>query len=171
MRFFFFILAACAAVAFADGAGEQPTESSYAGQQSRSIKALSEDEISGLRNGHGMGMAKAVELNHYPGPRHVLDLAEQLKLSEFQVRAAESLYTEMKELAVALGEQIIAEEGALDSLCASGGISEDELETRLLRIGELRGQLRFSHMRAHLRMRQRLSEEQVRMYDELRGYR
>src|SRR5262249_20157560 len=45
---------------------------SYAGRQTRAIKALSEEDIAPLLNGEGMGMAKAAELNGYPGPKHVL---------------------------------------------------------------------------------------------------
>jgi len=37
----------------------------YAGQQARSIKSLSDDEIAALRKGEGRG---------YPGPAHVLQL-------------------------------------------------------------------------------------------------
>jgi hypothetical protein len=58
----------------------------YAGQQGRSIKALSDDDIVALRKGEGMGMAKAAELNGYPGPAHVLQLASQLGLTEAQRR-------------------------------------------------------------------------------------
>ena len=46
----------------------------YAGQQARPIKSLSDDDIAALREGEGMGMAKAAELNGYPGPAHVLQL-------------------------------------------------------------------------------------------------
>src|SRR4051794_16460011 len=46
----------------------EKTASPYAGQQARSIKALSEDDVASLRNGDGMSMAKAAELNSYPGP-------------------------------------------------------------------------------------------------------
>jgi hypothetical protein len=42
---------------------------SYAGQQTRSIKAVSEEDIASLLNGKGMGMAKPAELNGYPGPK------------------------------------------------------------------------------------------------------
>ena len=59
-------------------AAEMP-ETPYAGQQTRTIKALSDDEIAALRNGEGMGMAKAAELNGYPGPIHVLSLAAQTR--------------------------------------------------------------------------------------------
>ena len=52
------------------------TTSPYAGQQQRTIKALSDQEIGDLLEGRGMGLAKAGELNSYPGPLHVLQLAE-----------------------------------------------------------------------------------------------
>jgi hypothetical protein len=45
------------------------TSSPYSGQETREIKALSRDEISGYLSGDGMGFAKAAELNHYPGPK------------------------------------------------------------------------------------------------------
>jgi hypothetical protein len=48
----------------------------YAGQQNRTIKALSDEDIVGLLKGDGMGFAKAAELNGYPGPKHVLDLGD-----------------------------------------------------------------------------------------------
>ena len=41
------------------------------------IKALSDHEVSALLDGHGSGFAKAAELNGYPGPTHVLDLADR----------------------------------------------------------------------------------------------
>jgi hypothetical protein len=40
------------------------------------IRGLTEEEISALQQGLGMGRARAAELNGYPGPRHVLDLAQ-----------------------------------------------------------------------------------------------
>ncbi|MGH7485986.1 MAG: hypothetical protein ACREMY_10365, partial [bacterium] len=45
----------------------------YAGQQSREIKALSQEEAAGLLAGKGMGFAKAAELNGFAGPAHVLE--------------------------------------------------------------------------------------------------
>ena len=58
----------------------------YAGQQARRTKALSDEDIAALSNGEGRGMAKAAELNGYPGPKHVLTLAPQLRLTEDQQR-------------------------------------------------------------------------------------
>jgi hypothetical protein len=58
------------AVALAHAQNAQP----YAGQQSRAIKALSQDEVRQYLEGAGLGYAKAAELNRYPGPMHVLEL-------------------------------------------------------------------------------------------------
>jgi hypothetical protein len=63
----------------------------YAGQQTRAVKALSDDEIAALRKGEGMGMAKAAELNGYPGPAHVLQLAGPLGLTDAAPRCAGDL--------------------------------------------------------------------------------
>ena len=67
-------------------AAADSARSAYVGQQSRDIKALSDEDIAALRNGDGMGLAKAAELNGYPGPRHVVALVRQLRLSESRQR-------------------------------------------------------------------------------------
>ena len=50
----------------------------YAGQQTRTIKALLPADVTALLKGEGMGMAKAAELNGYPGPLQVLTLSRNL---------------------------------------------------------------------------------------------
>ena len=75
-----FGVVAIAAAAISANA-ETPT-GPYAGQRQRSIKALSESDITGLRSGNGAGFAKAAELNGYPGPAHVLELAGPLLSGE-----------------------------------------------------------------------------------------
>jgi len=60
------------------------TADEYRGQQDRAIKALSADEVAGYLQGKGLGLAKAAELNQYPGPSHVLALASELELTETQ---------------------------------------------------------------------------------------
>ena len=53
------------------------THQPYAGLQARPVKALSDQQIADLRAGRGMGLALAAELNGYPGPMHVLELARR----------------------------------------------------------------------------------------------
>lgn len=57
-----------ASAAFALHPGHGQSAEPYAGQQSRDIKALSDEEMKGYLTGAGMGFAKAAELNRYPGP-------------------------------------------------------------------------------------------------------
>ena len=51
----------------------------YAGQQNRQIKALSAQEQQDWLEGKGMSLAKAAELNRFPGPMHALEHADALK--------------------------------------------------------------------------------------------
>src|SRR5262245_40913588 len=78
--------------------------SPYTGLQQRVIKALSEQQISDFRAGRGMGLALAAELNGYPGPLHVLELADQIELSGEQRERVRQLYDSMKAEAVPVGE-------------------------------------------------------------------
>src|SRR5262245_1477224 len=72
-------------------AQHQHAHSPYAGLDSRDIKALSAEQLADLKAGRGMGLALAAELNGYPGPLHVLELADRLQLSPEQTRRVDSL--------------------------------------------------------------------------------
>lgn len=144
--------------------------SPYTGQEKQAIKALSAEEIQGYLSGSGMGLAKVAELNHYPGPRHVLDLAEPLQLSEEQRRQTQTIFEDMRTEAVRLGQQLLDKERHLETLFAAGTIAETQLEQLVADLATLHGQLRATHLRAHLAQRTILTPEQLRHYDELRGY-
>lgn len=152
-----------------DTAGASAT-SPYAGWEGRPIKALSPDEVERLLAGEGMGYALAAELNRYPGPRHVLDLADSLALSTAQRDSVEAIRARMNAVAVELGREIVAAEAALDSLFASGAIDSATLRTRTAQIARLEGELRSTHLDAHLSTRAVLDDFQVARYDSLRGY-
>ena len=92
----------CAGVVFPSLAAA-PNPSSYAGQESREIKALSSEKISAISTGKGMGLAKSAELNGYPGPAHVLALSSELNLSEQQRRRTEVLFRSMQRDAIDVG--------------------------------------------------------------------
>lgn len=146
------------------------TGSPYSGQQSRSIKALSTVDIDDFLAGRGMGYAKAAELNHFPGPRHVLDMVDQLKLTAKQVTDSQQIFTEMQHGAIDIGKQIIASERQLDDLFATQTVEPAILESLLADIGLLQSKLRLVHLNAHLKQKAVLSAEQVQQYDDLRGY-
>ena len=160
-------LAACALVLQALPA---LAASPYAGQQGRQIKALSAAEIGDLLAGRGMGLTKAAELNHYPGPRHALDLESELGLSAAQAEATRRIFTAMQARAQDLGRRIVAAEGELDGAFAGGRLDDAELRQATAAIAALEGELRFVHLRAHLELKKVLTPDQVRRYDRLRGY-
>lgn len=157
------LLAAIAVPAAAD-------TSPYAGQQNRAIKALSPDQIDDLRAGRGMGLARAAELNGFPGPMHVLELGEKLNLSAEQRTRTEALMREMRADAQRIGASLVAAEQALDRAFAERRIDDGALQVQLTQIGALQGELRYVHLRTHLAQTAILSHEQVKQYDVLRGY-
>jgi hypothetical protein len=142
----------------------------YAGQQARTIKALSDDDVAALRKGEGMGMAKAAELNGYPGPAHVLALAAQLGLTEDQRRAVSAIFDRMSAAAKPLGGELIAREQSLDQLFAKNEITPERLAVETAAIAELQGRLRWVHLAAHLETRALLQPDQLARYEQLRGY-
>ena len=79
------VIALTGSIAFSGAALAQ--QSPYAGDQTRTIKSLSPADVDALTNGTGMGMAKAGELNGYPGPAHILGMSDMLKLSPDQKAA------------------------------------------------------------------------------------
>jgi hypothetical protein len=142
----------------------------YVGQQARDIKALSAEDVADLAAGRGMGLAKAAELNHYPGPAHVLELKDPLGLTQDQVRAVEASFRRMSDAAKPLGAALIDRERALDRGFAERRMSPAALASATAEIGALQGQLRAVHLAAHLEMRDLLTDAQVARYDALRGY-
>jgi Spy/CpxP family protein refolding chaperone len=144
--------------------------SPYAGLETRSIKALSSEQIADLKAGRGMGLALPAELNGYPGPVHVLELADRLELTEEQRKRVQEFHTAMKAETVPLGERLIAQETDLDRLFATKSVTTASLQAATADIGATQGALRLAHLRYHLSTLEVLTPEQVRRYGELRGY-
>jgi hypothetical protein len=142
----------------------------YAGQQAREIKALSPDEVNQYLAGAGMGYARAAELNGYPGPMHVLEHADALKLSDVQREATVKLMQTHKAEARDIGARRIAAEKKLDALFRAGGAEEGLLAQAVREAAAVEGEYRLSHLETHRRMRLLLTDAQIARYDHLRGY-
>lgn len=143
---------------------------SYAGIGSREIAALSPERVADLLAGEGAGYALAAELNQYPGPRHVLELAEELRLSVDQHRRILQVRAQMREDAVHLGRRLVGLERELDDSFGSGAITPGGIAELTAAISHVEGRLRAVHLVAHVATRSVLTEEQISMYDRLRGY-
>ena len=150
--------------------GSHSKVSKYAGEEKRSIKSLSPDDIAELKRGGGWGLAKAAELNGVPGPAHLLEMKDKIPLSDDQVLAIEKTYKQMKAQAIKQGERLIALEQKLELLFRSGSVTQDVLRSSLNKIAKARMELRFTHLATHLKTPKIMSKDQIRKYNELRGY-
>jgi Spy/CpxP family protein refolding chaperone len=155
-----FILAASPALA----------QSPYAGIQARSIKSLSEQQVADLSAGRGMGLALAAELNGYPGPSHVLELADKLDLSAEQRTRVMTLFDSMKQEALPLGAKLIEQEAELDRQFANHTVTQASLKSATAAIAVTQGELRETHLKYHLTTVALLTDGQRKQYSELRGY-
>jgi len=163
------LLAAAALVLFPQIAWGQPHQP-YAGHETRPIKALSAQQVADLKAGRGMGLALAAELNGYPGPMHVLELAQSLGLSTEQVARMTGLFEAMKAEAIGLGETLIAAEAALDRQFAQRSITAAGLSDGVKKISAVQAALREAHLKYHLATVEVLTPAQIAHYAELRGY-
>lgn len=154
-----------------EGAGNTvPTPSAYKELLGSEIRGIDLETIEGYLAGSGLGMALPAELNGYPGPRHVLDLAADLEVTPEQQAQVQGLFDQMQPRAIELGKQILEAEAALEEAFRAETITEAGLEQQLAEIGRLEAQLRFIHLRTHLATLEILSPHQVMAYNRLRGY-
>ncbi len=149
---------------------ENATSHPYASMQQRRIKALPESTVADLANGRGASFALPAELNGYPGPAHVLELAEPLKLTPDQTGKTRELFAAMQAETTSLGLQLIAAEERLDRLFSGKTASASTVDTAALEAAGLQGKLRSAHLRYHLEMMSLLAPAQVAQYSKLRGY-
>ena len=145
-------------------------KSPYAGQQTRTIKSLSQDDIQQLTEGRGWGLAKAAELNGIPGPAHLLEMAQEINLGDDQIEKIQALYDGMKNQAQKLGKELIQLEAELNRDFAKHTVTKKSLRKKLSAIEEVRKELRSVHLSTHLDTPSILSQAQIAKYNKLRGY-
>jgi Spy/CpxP family protein refolding chaperone len=164
-------------LAFAVGAQTPPPvdhaamgHSPYAGQQVRTITSLSEDDQKQLLTGGGWGLAKPAEFNGAPGPAHLLELKNEIGLSDAQVKAIEAMYADMQSQAIELGKRYIETEREIDAYFKSKQISDAVLRQKVDAAAKALADLRFLHLSYHHRTQDVVTPEQVTKYNALRGY-
>ncbi|MGH7859866.1 MAG: hypothetical protein ACREQY_21265, partial [Candidatus Binatia bacterium] len=145
------LLAGSWAVAAVPARSAPPVSPSpYAGLEARAVKALSPERREGLLAGSGIGYAMAAELNGHAGPKHVLELAEQLALTPEQLATASASFDRMHAAAVRLGAELVAVEEHLDRRFAHRHLDEALLAKLTADAAKLEGEIRFAHLREHL---------------------
>jgi hypothetical protein len=147
---------------------EQHMKSPAATQQTMAQHhAFLEAEREAIERGEGFGMALAADINGYPGPKHVLDLKKELKLTPSQEAAMQTLMSQMKEKALAKGKDVLLAEKRLEEMFAQGK-SEDESREETYRVASLRAELRWVHLATHLAAKKILTAQQIAAYQQMR---
>jgi Spy/CpxP family protein refolding chaperone len=163
------LVCVCVALLVCGSAGSAQEASTHAGQATLEIKSLSGAEVQGYLQGREMGLAKVAELNGYPAPVHVLELATELQLTPHQRTKAEHLNRSMK-TAARLGYWLVEAERRLNILFAKSEADDEKITSLVRRIGGLEAEIRLVHLRAHIDMRRVLTADQIKKYEQERGH-
>lgn len=130
---------------------------------------LDPGELAAIRDARGHGMAAAAEAHALPGPRHALDLADELGLDDDQRSTLDRLMTEMRAGALSAGDEVLRAERALDVELAASRPDPERVETLSVAAGEARGRLRAVHLKIHIAAGHVLTPAQRARYVALRN--
>jgi len=117
-----------------------------------------------IADGRGFGLAFVADQNGYPGPLHVLELKDRLRLSPEQERGARELLEGMFAEARPRSARLLASEARLRDLFARRGVDDALLAAAVAVLEQARADFRLVHLRAHVKMRDLLTEDQRRAY-------
>src|SRR6266446_2295998 len=118
--------------------------------------------------GRGFGLAFAADQNGYPGPMHVLELRDRLKLTADQAAKVQELMHAMFAESRPKGAWLLEAEAKLRRLFADRAADEAAVRGAVGEVERARSEVRLAHLLTHLKTRDLLTEEQRRIYHEAR---
>jgi Spy/CpxP family protein refolding chaperone len=121
-----------------------------------------------LAAGRGFGMAFVADQNGYPGPLHVLELTDQLKLTADQETKVLTMLHEMFTQSRPKGARLLEAEARLRALFSGGRADDASVRTAVAAVEAARAEVRLVHLSYHLKTRDVLTPEQRRLYHEAR---
>jgi Spy/CpxP family protein refolding chaperone len=125
------------------------------------LGGMSDADKQSLKAGEGLGAGRLAMMNGYPGPRHVLEMGDELALTDAQKESIGTIFAEAKAGFAKMGAELVQKEEALEAMFAAGSVDVDEMEELAAEIGELQGRLRAGHLAAHVRTKAALTAEQL----------
>ena len=156
------VTAAAAAASAQHGHGGAGAE----GHQMAQACATEFEKVVG--EGRGFGLAFAADQNGYPGPMHVLELRDRLKLTADQEAKARDLMHAMFAESHPKSVRLLEAEAKLRRLFAERAADEAAVRAAVAEVERARSEVRLVHLLAHLKTRDLLSEDQRRLYHETR---
>ncbi len=121
-----------------------------------------------IASGRGFGMAFVADQNGYPGPLHVLELKDPLKLTAEQEAKVQSMLAAMFAESRPKSARLLEAEAKLRRLFAGGQADEATVRAAAAEVEKARTEVRLVHLTFHLRTREVLTDEQRRVYHEAR---
>jgi Spy/CpxP family protein refolding chaperone len=137
------------------------------GQGHLAAQACAEQFNTVVGEGRGFGMAFAADQNGYPGPMHVLELKDRLKLTAEQEAKAQELHAAVK-AEQPKSARLLEAERRLERLFADGVATEANVRVAVAEIERARTEVRLVHLLTHVRTRDVLTDEQRRIYHQAR---
>jgi Spy/CpxP family protein refolding chaperone len=131
------------------------------GHQAAEACSAEFDKVVG--EGRGFGLAFAADQNGYPGPLHVLELKDRLRLTADQEAKAQALLHAMFVESKPKSARLLEAEAKLRRLFADAAVRAAVAE-----VERARSDVRLVHLLTHLKTRELLTEDQRRIYHEAR---
>ena len=118
--------------------------------------------------GRGFGLAFAADQHGYPGPMHVLERKDRLKLTADQEAKARELMHAMLAESRPKSARLLDAEARLRRLFADRAADEAAVRAAVADVERARSEVRLVHLLTHLKTRDLLTEAQRRTYHEAR---
>jgi len=136
------------------------------GHQAAEACSAEFDKVVG--EGRGFGLAFAADQNGYPGPLHVLELKDRLKLTADQEAKAQALLHAMFVESKPKSARLLEAEAKLRRLFADRAADDAAVRAAVGEVERARSEVRLVHLLTHLKTRELLTEDQRRIYHEAR---
>jgi len=121
-----------------------------------------------VADGRGFGLAFPADQNGYPGPLHVLELKDRLRLTPEQETRMRALFDTMLAAARSRAARLTAAEDRLRRIFADGAAEAAAVRTAVAEAEAARAEVRLVHLLTHVQTRDVLTEAQRRTYHQIR---
>lgn len=148
--------------------GQHGGNAGHGASAHRQVQACMTELEAVVADGRGGGMAFAADQNGYPGPMHILELRERLRLTSDQTAKAEALTRAMFDESRPKAAALIAAEARLRRLFAEQTADDARVRAAVTEVERARTEIRLVHLLTHLATRDLLTDEQRRLYHEAR---
>ena len=136
------------------------------GHQAAEACSAEFDKVVG--EGRGFGLAFAADQNGYPGPLHVLELKDRLKLTADQEAKTQALLHAMFVESKPKSARLLEAAAKLRRLFADRAADDAAVRAAVAEVERARREVRLVHLLTHLKTRELLTEDQRRIYHEAR---